>query len=238
MQNNLQNSKGWYVTLGLVMVLAVTFSSCTKTPNNSQTNTPVAVLAVIDASPDAPLLDFYENSTVLNTTAIGYGSGLAYFNSYAGNVAFSFNSNGTSTKLATDNVTLTAGHYYTLFLANSIKTPDFILLADTLNPPGSNNSSIRFVNASANAPAVDVVVKKGTVLISNVSYKGYTQFVPAPVMTNDTLQVLQAGTSTVLATLPNVTFAADGAYTIWLYGVAGASDATKLSVGAMQNAAF
>ena len=237
MQNILQNQRGLHVIIGLIFLSTVTLVSCTKTSNN-QAVTPVSVLEVIDVSPDAPALDFYENSTVMNTNAIVYGRGLAYFNSYAGNVAFSFNGNGTSTKLAADNVTLTANHYYTLFFTNSIKTPDFILLADTLVSPGQTNSSIRFVNASANAPAVDVVVKKGSVLISNIAYKGYTKFVPAPVMSNDTLQVLQTGTNTVLATLPNISFEAGGVYTVWLYGVAGATDATKLSIYAAQNAAF
>ncbi len=236
MQNNLLNSRGLHVITGLIFLSSVTLFSCTKTSNN-QTVTPVSILSVIDVSPDAPALDFYENSTVINTNAINYGSGLAYFNSYAGNVAFSFDGNGTSTKLGADNVTLTANHYYTLILANSIKTPDFILLADTLVSPGQTNSSIRFINASANAPAVDVVVKKGSVLINNIAYKGVTKFVSAPVMTNDTLQVLQAGTSTVLATLPNITFESAGAYTIWLYGVPG-STTTPLTIGAMQNAAF
>ena len=236
MQKKLQTPRGLYAIIGLIFLSSVTLFSCSKATNN-QTVTPVSVLSVIDVSPDAPALDFYENSTVINTNAITYGSGLAYFNSYAGNVAFSFNGNGTSTKLAADNVTLTANHYYTLLLTNSIKTPDFILLADTLVSSGQTNSSIRFINASANAPAVDVVVKKGSVLISNIAYKSYTKFVAAPVMTNDTLQVLQAGTSTVLATLPNITFESAGAYTIWLYGVAG-STTTPLTIGAMQNAAF
>jgi len=236
MQNNLLTSKGLYTLIATGLSISAILTSCTKTSNN-QTATPVSILSVIDVSPDAPALDFYENSNVINTNAITYGSGLAYFNSYAGNVAFSFNSNGTTTKLAADNVTLTANHYYTLLLANSIKTPDFILLPDTLISPGQVNSSIRFVNASANAPAVDVVVKKGSVLISNIAYKGVTKFVSAPVMTNDTLQVLQAGTSTVLATLPNITFESASAYTIWLYGVAG-STTTPLAIGAMQNGAF
>ena len=195
-------------------------------------------MALVDLSPDAPSLDFYENGTVLNTNAIVYGSGLTYFNSYAGSVAASFNKNGTSTVLASANLNLLQNHYYTLILANSIAKPDFLLLPDTLNVPSSSQAAVRFVNASATAPAVDVIVKKGSVLISNVGYKGVTTFVPTPAIANDTLQVVKAGTTTVLATLPNVTLESNGLYTFWLYGVAGATDATKLTVGAMQNAAF
>jgi hypothetical protein len=239
MKNTLHFLKRQHVITGIVFLFtAAVLSSCVKTQNNSQTNQASCVMAVIDLSPDAPALDFYQNSTVLNTNAINYGSGLTYFNSFAGSVAVSFNANGTSTVLASTNLNLLQNHYYTLILANSIAKADFLLLPDTLSVPASSQASIRFVNASATAPAVDVIVKKGSVLMGNIAYKGVTTFVATPAVTNDTLQVVKAGTSTVLATLPGVNFAANGAYTVWLYGVVGATDATKLSVGAMQNAAF
>jgi hypothetical protein len=239
MKNNREILKGWPAMAGIACLFALTLSSCLKNPKNQQTtNKPIATMAVIDAAPSAPALDFYINSNVVNLSPITYGSGLAYFNTYSGSTIAGFFLTGTSQKFATDSVILTTNGFYSLFLANANATPDIILLADTINVPSSTTATVRFVNASANSPAVDFSIKKGSVLIGNKGYKGYSTFVAIPPSVNDTLVAYKAGTNTVLATLPGIAISTLNVYTVWLYGVAGATDNTKLNLGIMNNAAF
>jgi len=56
---------------------------------------------------------------------------------------------------------------------------------------------------------------------------------------NDTLEVLQSGTTTVLASVPTITITSNEIYTVWLYGLANTTVASeKLAAGAMTNFNF
>ena len=221
---------------GVAFLLATMLTSCLKDKNTNQATQPTSVMAFIDVSPDAPSLDLYQNGNIANTSAISYGSGLSYFTTYTGNVKTAVYTTGSSTSLATDTLTLLANHYYSLFLANTIAKPDFILLADTLSTPANAQAQIRFLNASASAGSVDLVIK-GSVLTGNKAYKGYSSFLAVAPSLNDTLVVRKAGTSTVLATLPGVYLNSNNDYTVWLYGGTSTTAGT-LAIGVMTNASF
>jgi len=218
--------------------LPVILASCNKITNNVNPS-PIAALAVIDVSPDAPAFDFYFGSTQINTVPLVYGSGISYFQENAGEVALGFYNEGTTTKVVGDTINLKANTSNTLFLTNLIAKHDFLYLTDTLNQPATNIATIRFVDVSPDAPAVDFVIKGGAVLATNRTYKTYTSFMTITPKVNDTLEVLQSGTTTVLASVPTITITSNEIYTVWLYGLANTTVASeKLAAGAMTNFNF
>jgi hypothetical protein len=130
---------------------------------------------------------------------------------------------------------LTQNAAYSLFLANKATSPEIVLLADTISMPAAGNASIRFINLSPDSQPVSLAVQGTTQpLTAAEPYKGYTSFFPIKGKSAVTLEVLQG--TTVLATLPNVTFITGGVYTVWFNGlVASTNSSDKLGIGIFTN---
>ena len=155
------------------------------------------MVTFIQASPNEPQLDFYLNSNKINLDPINYGDHFDYFRAYAGSRTANFYSTGSMNKILSSTIQLNQNTNYSLFLANKATQPEIVLLTDTINQPASGNASIRFVNLSPDAPAADLAIQSGSVLVSNKSYKGYSPFIPIQGDKNYIFQVRQAGTNTV-----------------------------------------
>ncbi len=233
----MKNLKRSIAGLGAVCLLSLLLSSCLKN-NSTYYNPPVALVSFFQASPDEPALDLYFNNNRVNWNPISYGSGLDYFNAYAGQRTVNFYAQNTMTNLFSDTLTLKPNAVYSLFLVNTPTTPGIVVLNDTINKPASNTASIRFVNLSPDATAVDLALND-TLKVSNKAYKGFSSFIPVPGNKTYSFQVLQKGTTTVLASLSNVTLTNGYVYTIMLTGLsAGTTSADKLSVYYTTNAQF
>jgi hypothetical protein len=233
-------SKRILVSIFSAGLLSLLLTSCVKSSNNinTNTNTPIAAVAFTQASPDENPLNIIINGTRINQFAFNYGDSSPYITLNAGKSAIVFSDNATAKAILTDTVNLVPNTNYSLFLINSTSNPGAFLLTDTLTKPTAGNAAIRFINLSPDAPAVDLVIKGGAVVVANKSYKGYSSFAPIPGNTA-TLEVHQAGTATVLATLGKVNFAPGYLYTIWFHGLAAGTTATdKLSVDIINNAYF
>ncbi|RWY47861.1 DUF4397 domain-containing protein [Mucilaginibacter gilvus] len=235
MKNVQQNSRRWAGMVGMMCLLAVSLSSCLKNSNDT-VQPPIALLSVINASPDAPPLDFYLSDNKANAYSFGFGNGLDYISAYTGKRTATFTAAGTKTVYKADTLTLNENRYYSLFLANTAGHEEFVVLKDTIVKPADTKASVRFINLSTDAPAVDLVIKDGATLFANKSYKGFSGFVPINAA-KYTLEVRQAGTTTVLATITNVMLNNGSLYTIWLQGLAAAGtiDAKKLSAKIQTN---
>ncbi len=233
--------------IGMVCLLAVSLSACVRDNyyegygnNNSINNNPnansqpPAYLSVIDASPTSPTLDYYLNTSHVASN-LTYGHTIDYFAAYTGLRTSTFYTTGTTTIFKSDTMTLKANNYYSLYLANLPSKPDFLLLTDTLSQPATNTASIRFVDLSTDAPAVDLGIKGGALITANKSYKGYSSFIPVTGNTTYTFEVRQAGTSTVLVSLSNITLSSGAIYTVWLHGLAAATDQTRLTLDIRTN---
>lgn len=227
-----------FMAAGLLGVMAL--SSCLKNNDNNATpSQPVALLSVINAVPDAPASDFYLDNNKVNLNAMNYNSRLDYFKVVPGKRGAIFYATGTTNKLFADSVTLTANQAYSLFVSNTTASPKFLLLTDTIKQPSSGNASIRLVDVSPDAGDVDLAVTGGPVLASHIGYNQWTGFIPVGGGQTYTIEVRQAGTTTVLAKLTNATLATGSVYTVWLHGLVNTTDATKkLTVDALLNAYY
>ena len=233
----MKNLKRLRAGLSAVCLLSLLLSSCLKS-NPSYNNPPIALVSFFQASPDEPSLDLYFNNNRVNWNPISYGSGLDYFNAFAGQRTVNFYAQNTMTKLFSDTLTLKPGGVYSLFLANTPATPGIFVLNDTINRPPNNTAGIRFVDLSPDAPAVDLALND-SVKVSNKTYKGFSSFTPVAGNKTYSFKVLQKGTTTVLASLSNVTLTNGYVYTIMLTGLsAGTTSTDKLSVYYTTNAQF
>ncbi|MFI5161385.1 MAG: DUF4397 domain-containing protein [Sphingobacteriales bacterium] len=232
----MKNLKRSVAALSVVCLLSL-LSSCLKS-NPSLVNPPIALVSFFQASPDEPSLDVYFNNNRVNWNPVSYGSGLDYFNAFAGARTVNFYLQNTMTKVYSDTLTLKPSGVYSLFLVNTPANPGIVVLKDTINQPAANTASIRFVDLSPDAPTVDLALND-SVKVSNKSFKGASSFIPVAGNKTYSFQVLKKGTTTVLASLSNITLTSGYVYTIMLTGLsAGSTSVDKLSVYYMTNAQF
>jgi hypothetical protein len=217
--------------------MAALLSSCLK---NSTTDyaPPVSLVSFFQASPDQTSLSLYFNSNKVNVGPIAYGTGLDYFRAYSGVRNVNLYTYGVMNQVFTDTVTLKPNQVYSLFLANKSNQPELVLLNDTITHPQPNTASVRFVDLSPDAPNVDLVLNND-VTVDNKGYKGFSKFLPVTGNSIYNIQVKQAGTNTVLATLSNVTFSSNRVYTIIFSGLAaGATPADQPAIYYVTNAYY
>jgi hypothetical protein len=125
-----------------------------------------------------------------------------------------------------------ASDYSTVVWGNG-ETLSLLILSDDNLPPATGQAKVRFVNVSSGGPSIDVQVngvtfvtdlQVGTASIySSPDNSAPSNYVPVvagtyPVTFN------QAGTSTSILTVPNLTFAANVVYTVYLTGHSGSPD--------------
>jgi len=239
MKLNFTKIKGMYqlgtmpLLTGIACLLAVSISSCNKSSSTPGTGT----LAVVAAAPDMSPADFYVNGGIANTTPLVYGSYISYFNVSSGTNKVGFDYTGTTTTIVRDTINISPNKTYTLFFSNLVAKRDFLLVTDTVVTPPNSKASIRLVNMSPDAPNVDLVIG-GKVIVSNKSYKQASSFTTIPVVDNDTLRIVQTGTSNVLGVVNALTVQSNGVYTIWLYGFVNGTNGLALGASVMQNAIF
>jgi len=218
-------------------LLLLSFSSCLK-DNNNYYNPPVGYLNVVQASPDEPQLNFFLNNNQVNNWPFQFGDYTGYIRAYTGTRTANFDNAATMGQLLSGSVVINQNQYYSLFLANTSASPQYLLLTDTLNQPASGQAGVRFINLSPDAGAVDFSVQGSSTNINNRGFLGHSVFVPVAAGTYS-LQVKTTGTSTVLASSTGVNLSAGALYTVWLQGLKAGTTATdKLSITVMTNVQF
>jgi hypothetical protein len=239
MKNHKNTPQNLLLNIALVGLLSLLLTSCLKTDNsNNYTPVTTALLSFVQASPDQPPLDFYIGNGKVNPTPLNYGNSLSYFTVPSGQIPVNFLTNATGSGIVSGTVNLNQNAAYSLFLANKTTSPEIVLLTDTITMPTVGNASIRFINLSPDSQPVSLAVQGNTQPLTTAEpYKGYTSFFAIKGKTPYTLEVLQG--TTVLATLPNVTFLTGGVYTVWFNGLVASTNSTdKLGIGIFTNTYF
>jgi hypothetical protein len=226
--------------VGMMCLLSGLLSSCLKDHDNGHyVDEPVALVSVINASPDVQPVNFFLDQNRANTEPISYGHGIDYIRAFTGKRIATFSLAGSgSQKLKSDTINLTAQKLYTVYLTNVASTPDIVLFADSITRPDAGKATIRLVNVGPDAGAVDLAIKSSTVLASGNAYKTASPFIPVQGNSAYTLEVRKAGTSTVLVTLTDVKVNSGSVYTVWLQGLAAATDQKKLEAHVQTNAFY
>jgi hypothetical protein len=223
-----------WVLLGSIMLsaLCLFLFSCS---NTAVSPTNYSRLQVINAIPNSLSFDCKLNGTRINTTTIAFPNASGYISTVPGakNVAIVPTSTPAAPNIDTVNVVLENNQNYSLFFtgqsgalgqSSTLKT---IFITDTLNKlPATGRAKIRFVNASATAPLLDIQLN-GTDAFTSVKYTGFAKFIEVPVGTYE-FRAFTSGTRTSsLGTLSNQMLADGKIYTLYASGITGNTTTTS-----------
>lgn len=179
-----------------------------------------AMVRVVHASPDAPAVDVWVNGSVAFSNAPFKGI-TSYAALDAGSYKVQVSPTGATTPIVIDaTLDLAANTDYTVVAVGKLAGIEPLVLVDNNGTPAAGKAHVRFVHASPDAPAVDIAVKGGPVLFSNVPFKGVGDYLPVAAGTYD-LEVRLAGTTTVALDVPGVKLDDQTVYTIFAMGLAG-----------------
>jgi hypothetical protein len=234
--------KKWLAGFTMLGLLTLLLSSCLRDDYHNYNNSPnpqVAYVTFAQTSPGEPPLNFALNNDLVNSWPLNFGDDVGYFRAYTGQRTVNIYNASTAAQILTVPVTLSQNQSYSLFLANTSTSPSILMLTDTLAQPASGMAGVRFVNLGPDAPAVDLIIQGGATIASNKAFKGYSSFVPVAAGSNYNLEVVNTGTTTVLASLPGTVLRAGFVYTIWLQGLINTTvTGQKLGINQMVNTAF
>ncbi len=165
---------------------------------------------VIDASPDAPGLDMFENNSVIAYN-LGFGTVTSYISTDPGNATISANIAGSKTALASAKGTFTASSQYTVLIGNFAADLQELILKDQSQAAPSGQVSIRIIDQATRIGAIDIyLVPSGqkvtaiTPIITNVVFPTNTGYLNVPTGTY-TLVIVPTGTVPTSSTVATYT---------------------------------
>jgi len=178
-----------------------------------------ARVRVVHASPDAPAVDVWVNDGVAFSNAPFKG-----ITDYAALDTGTYNvkvvPTGATTPVVIEADLSLEAEDYTVVAVGLLENIEPLVLVDNNSAPAAGKAHVRFVHASPDAPAVDIAVKGGPVLFSNVSFKEIGDYLPVDAGTYD-LEVRLAGTETVALDVPGLTLSDGIVYSVFAMGLAG-----------------
>lgn len=205
------------MVFAFALALATSLSPALAHGNSS------AGVRVIHASPDAPSVDILINDSIRAFEDVAFNEITDYATLPAGTYNAKVVPAGGGPGSAVINADLNLLYYknYTVVAVNTLDAIEPLVLEDAAEPASIPFSArVRFVHASPNAPAVDIRVAGGPVLFANVPFKGVGSYVEVPAG-RATLEVLIAGTDTVVLTVPGLDLRPMRYYTALATGLVG-----------------
>lgn len=181
----------------------------------------MARVRVVHASPDAPAVDVYADGNKVLSNVPFKGSS-DYLSVPAG--PHNFKVYATGANPASDmavidaDASLAAGKDYTIVAVGKVADIKPAVFEDNNATPAAGKAHVRVIHASPDAPAVDVAVKDGPVLFSNLAFPNAAGPSPVDAGTYD-LEVRAAGTTTVALPINGVQLQAGKIYTVLAVGL-------------------
>jgi hypothetical protein len=180
-----------------------------------------ACLNIIHASPDAPAVDLYvDGAMALGDLAFGETSGWVALPAGEHQVQVTAAGAELETAVIDADVTLEEGAAYEVAATGLLAEIEPQVLQVDLSEIGSEDepmARVRVVHASPDAPAVDVAIKGGDILIEDLAFPDASDYLSVPATSYD-LEVRPTGTTDVALDLPGVAFDAGMVYTIYAIG--------------------
>lgn len=133
--------------------------------------------------------------------------------------------------LYSGDITLEAGKFATLHVADTAAATVKILTPEDMISPDSGKVKFRFINLMPNVPALDLYY--GTTLVATgIAYKSISSYFTLPLPTSASAWTIRATgtspTSTAIATYTSISTTTNArSYTAFAQGYSGATDATR-----------
>jgi hypothetical protein len=208
-----------YARLALAFAMLATAFAFAFSASAANAQGATGRVRVAHLSPDAPNVDVYVDGAKALSN-VPFKAVSDYIALPAGEHRFEVRVAGAA---ATDKAvidakaTLEAGKDYTVAAINVVASIAPLVLVDDTAAPAAGKAKVRVVHASPDAPAVDVAVKGGPVLISNLAFGKASDTLSVDAATYD-LEVRVAGTTTVALPLAGTKLEAGKIYTVFASG--------------------
>lgn len=218
-------------TLLAVVAVSAVFVSCTK-DRIDYTPQPLSIMGVIHASPTTEKLDFYVGETKANRDDFAYTNKINYLQIYSGDRDVKITKKGSTATVLTKKLTLADQMAYSLFVVNEFDKVEFLLVKDSVTMAGAGKAKLRFMNLSADAPALSLnIVGKDAPVATNKLFKEYSTFESIDAGDKVTFKV-KNGEGVEVATLVDQKIEQGKIYTIWVKGLKSATT-DEMKVGAV-----
>lgn len=205
--------KSSFVIAALVGAVVMFPASASADSNNSR-------VRVLHASPDAPAVDVLVNDSVA-IEDLSFGNVTGYVSLPEGTYSVKgrpANSNGPD--VINTSLNLRGGRDYTVAALNPFASIEAKVFEDKNILKNDDKAKLRAIHLSPGAPAVDVALKGGAVLLSNLSYKNASEYLRLNPGTYD-LEVRVANTNTVVLDIPGVKVEQNKVYQVYAVGLVG-----------------
>jgi hypothetical protein len=180
-----------------------------------------ARVRIVHASPDAPSVDIWVNGAVA-VSDLAFKDATDYLALAPGDYQVQVTpAGGAAADAVIDaTVTLAAGTDYTVAAVGRLADIAPLVLTDDNTAPAAGQAHLRVVHASPDAPAVDVAVAGGPVLIENLAFPTASGYLPVDSDAYD-LSVRPTGTETSALDIDGFMADAGTVYTVFAVGLAG-----------------
>lgn len=219
-----------YKSIIAVFIVSILLFSCKK--DGGPKFIDVSGLSIVNASPSLEKLDVYVDNTKV-TGAIPdfiFGSKIDYLSAYSGSRRMTITRKDSGTPLKSELFVLEPQFGYTLFIIDRLADIKFMLLPDNLTKPAKGKASIRFANLSPDSEPLTLSVAGSSYLITNISFKDYSNPMLVDMGDKVTFEVREHRTGNLVLTLSDVKIEDEKIYTIYVKGLQAATDGTKLGI--------
>jgi hypothetical protein len=214
---------------GLLLITICGLYSCGKEAVDTNT---YGVIAVVNASPTVSTYDVYLGGSKINAAALPLGGAVSFLQKVTGNYEVKFTVAGRTDNVYTKSISIGQDSWQTFYLMGTAGSLDGVLISDNHFDISTTQAFIRFVNASPDAPALDLYIQGGASVIQNKAYKTGSPFQNIPTGTY-TFDIKQTSNGVVKTSTESVTLGASGYYTVLVRGMnTPAANGTELPLSA------
>jgi hypothetical protein len=194
-----------------------------------------ARVRVIHASPDAPAVDVYVDGNAA-LEGVAFPAISDYLPVPAGEHQVQVFAAGadpaSDTPVIDETLTLSGGTDYTVAAVGELANIQAAVIEDDNSQTAPGKAHVKVIHASPDAPAVDIAVAGGPVLVPNLAFPEAAGPLPVDAGTYD-LEVRAAGTETVALPLDGVTLEEGTVYTVVAVGLLNGDPALTAEVAAV-----
>jgi hypothetical protein len=202
--------------IAVVLVLAALVPAMGASAQGEQ-----ARIRIVHASPDAPNVDIWVDGSVA-VSNLAFNTATDYIALAPGDYDIAVTPTGGTVADAVieAKLTLAASMDYTVAAVGQVAAIAPLVLEDNNAAPASGKAHIRVVHASPDAPAVDIAVAGGPVLLTDLAFPTASDYLPVDAGTYD-LAVRPTGTETSALDINGFVADAGTIYTVFATGLAG-----------------
>lgn len=206
----------------------VLFTSCLKTNDNNDPDTPVAGLMAFHLSPDKPSIGIALSGNNLTSTALDYINYTGgYLGIHPGTRSVAAYDAGTGVSFTGSDFTFNEGDYYSLFVVGAENEYRNVIVNDPLDSltASAGKAYIRYINAipDPEKPLVTISGNNGSVISEQAAFAFVSDFVEVDAGTAE-LAISNNGN---IQASRSVTLEERKVYTVLFAGIPGSEDTAK-----------